>query len=460
MKITNWIYLVALAIQMAGVESSHITGIEFTSKTSDYFNVTFDSEVNYSQGFTICLRVMFSYLNSNKLFDSQNIVGLTLDDYDSGNMIISLMDFNHHCQWPSQILDLQPYVWYVFCISFDPKENLARFTINDIIIFRESRTQIDPENIGYSTQFKHYAEMPFVGKITDFNVWNRSLSDLEIQNFVSCNNGSDINAKLKVFSWFNANLTNIGNLNQIILISMEDICSHPAPPKVRWFHTPVSFESAMIVSHNLKSEMYLPSNTTTHQDLLASSDLSKFCRNTIWVPIVRSNKNSSLWVNAYNLSEEVKYLPWLEGQPNGYPMQNCVIAELNDFGYKDIECQDEICFNVYAAKSPIFRLRGPFVTGENFDSKYVYYFEDKSNENIFQGFSGKSMIIKNNDYWDLKIYNNTLKNFQRIALLKNRFNLPFGAQNWTFTYKYENIVGRDYLIKLTKVRILHLKFCI
>jgi hypothetical protein len=52
------------------------------------------------------------------------------------------------------------------------------------------------------------------------------------------------------------------------------------------------------------------------------------CRNFIWIPTLRSNQNYTQWVNAYNGSQIIEYLPWSFGQPNGYPTQNCVGAQV------------------------------------------------------------------------------------------------------------------------------------
>jgi hypothetical protein len=450
MKAAYWIFLAVLATQMSCIHSGFIEGIEFTSKNSDGVNLFFDSEINYSLGFSTCLRVMFTYLNANKIFNSQNIISLKLEEYSSEKMFVEILGIKHYFQWPSQTLDLQPYVWYVFCTSYDAEEKLVSFTVDDQIIFQESSEQTDQEFIGNHILFSGMADFPFIGMITDFNVWNKSLTDDEIQNFVFCK--YDFNSKL-TFNWANANFSQIGKHNQIVSIPMEDICIYPPPSKIRWFQTPMNYESAIFVGLYLNGEMYLPANNTSLNYLFTNTGLNIISNASFWVPIVRAKENSSVWVNGYNKSEDVKYLPWMKGQPNGYPIQNCVKAQLAEYGYNDIDCESERSFNVNAAKSPIFHLRGPCIAGDNFDSKYVYNFDaGKSNQYLFQGFSGKSIIIRNANVWNLKVYNTTLNEFVLTAFSLKTSKFPFGTQNWTFYKDCENMYWKNSLIKLTKVR--------
>ena len=73
---------------------------------------------------------------------------------------------------------------------------------------------------------------------------------------------------------------------------------------------------------------------------------------------------------------------------------------------------------------------------------------------MFQGFSGKSMIIRNGNVWYLKVYNATLNEFVLTASVLKMGKFPFGTQNWTFNIECENRYLRNSEIKLTKVRHL------
>jgi hypothetical protein len=82
------------------------------------------------------------------------------------------------------------------------------------------------------------------------------------------------------------------------------------------------------VCQQLNGEMLLPRDEADLKEAftIASLQLNKHCRDSFWLPIVRSKQNYTLWVNANNGSKTIEYLSWSFGQPNGYPTQNCVGA--------------------------------------------------------------------------------------------------------------------------------------
>jgi hypothetical protein len=253
------------------------------------------------------------------------------------------------------------------------------------------------------------------------------------------------------FQWSNANLKQIGKYMSIKNILLVDICSHPAPAQVEWFSIPLNYGAATYVGHHLGGEMSLPSKQSDLLNLFNMTD--KICRSSYWVPIVRSKENSSLWLHG---NVTVNFLPWFTGQPNGYPVQNCVGVHSTGTSYYDVECNEKRCFNVKLDKNIIFHLRGRCVMVENLDSKYVYHFDSETpSPYIFQGFSGQSMITgstKTNS-WDLRLYNKTTDDFTRIAYLLNIEKFPFGTQNWTF---FENGVWTKTLFKMSEVHDLKL----
>lgn len=443
------VFLFFFSTGLKNINSSHIKGIEFTSKYSDGIKLLFDSDVNYSKGFTICLRVMFALLNPNTVFDSHDIVMVSIDNYLSGNMVVRILGINYHFQRPSQILDLQPYVWYAFCTSYDAKQKLVRFAIDDNMIYKESVEDTAQVLVGNSTQLSGTPEWPFVGKITDFNVWNKYLSDEDITSFVFCHNSFTYNNdSTMAFRWSKVNLTQIGKYMVIQDIPLEDICSHPAQAKIEWFKIPIKFAAASYVSEHMGGEMSLPLQQSDLADLYSLTDLSPICRLSFWVPIVRSTENSSIWLNG-NVS--VNFLPWLTGQPNGYPIQNCVGVHKSGIAYYDVECTEKRCFNVKVSKTPVFHLRGQCLLIDNFDLNYVYHYDAaKAFPHNFQGFSGQIIITGNAlmNSWDLKVYNKTSDDFNRIAYLANMEKFPFGTQYWTF---FENGLWIKSLFKMTHV---------
>jgi hypothetical protein len=80
----------------------------------------------------------------------------------------------------------------------------------------------------------------------------------------------------------------------------------------------------------MNGEMLLPRDEIELYETFSIDylELWNHCRDLIWIPIIRSNQNYTQWVSAYNGSQIIEYIPWSFGQPNGYPTQNCVGAQV------------------------------------------------------------------------------------------------------------------------------------
>ena len=65
-----------------------IEGYEFSKSRSSGVNVKVNSGFEYPNGFSVCIRVMFYFVNWNIIFGSQDTVSLALEDLNPGSGII------------------------------------------------------------------------------------------------------------------------------------------------------------------------------------------------------------------------------------------------------------------------------------------------------------------------------------------------------------------------------------
>ena len=369
--------------------------------------------------------------------------------------VFQFADITHHFEWPSNQTVLEPYEWYSFCISFDAHQNNVTLAINGKTILNEaarynSTDQIFSKNI----ELGNHLSKPFMGKISDFNVWNRPLSPTEVLDFSNC---TPIQTNSSSAFLWSAGKLSVDESKKII-IPLSDVCSEGLPPKLKLFHQPVSFYQAISIAKHLNGEMFLPKNDADLERalMLDKSRLLSNCQSSMWFPIKRSECDFNFWVNAIKVTEEVNYLPWMSGQPNGYPIQNCVGYEKK--GYNDNLCEEQRCFVAKFKKSPVFHLRGQCALNETIDIKYVFKFDALAMDIfMFQGFSGKSNIIGNfsRNVWELVIsHNYTIKKSTVIASLFNIRNFPFGTNNWTFNHNWESGNRQYILMKISKVNVI------
>jgi len=297
---------------------------------------------------------------------------------------------------------------------------------------------------------------PFTGKVTDFNVWNGPLPDIQLAEFSSCTITKMYKENVTMpLQWSLTNVSLTNNLTKKINVTLEDICSQLLSEKLVLFQMPVTAEQAYIITDHLNGEMYLPRNDAEFRKALLNgwNQRNASCLSSFWVPGVRSKKNYTEWVNRANESETITYHPWYTGQPNGYPTQNCLAA--SKIGYSDADCNDDRCFFILFQKSPIFHLRGKCVLDPSTDNLYVFKFETMAKGMLkFQGFSGLSDISRNFSslYWNIDSYNSTTDISTRIGYLKDINKLPFGTFNWYFTAE------KAYLpMKISKVKVFYVE---
>jgi len=161
----------------------------------------------------------------------------------------------------------------------------------------------------------------FSGKITDLNVWNRSLNLNELKRFAFDCDESLFSSTQPVL-WSQLNFANKSLSFQVFSVKRENLCKIPAP-KTKIFPSKVTFNTAVTFCNQLAGKMPLPQNITDLKNVVKSSEksYSNKCELQAWLPIVRSNVNALQWVHSESVFQEVLspviYLPWAAGQPNG-----------------------------------------------------------------------------------------------------------------------------------------------
>jgi hypothetical protein len=299
------------------------------------------------------------------------------------------------------------------------------------------------------------SDFPFFGMISDLNMWNNPLSVQAIQEYANCNGYKLYRDRMPIqWSSINVNLTD-DSFNQISIAREDFITDLRSTTVFKLFSTPLNFQQALSFCYNLNGSMVIPGDQDELDSLflLEEKNFEQNCNGMIWINAVHSTHNSSLWLNGSHTSEEIKYLPWMIGQPNGNEVQDCISASKD--GYSDNDCQKKRCFICKMSKYPVFHLRGPFTDSQDFDTKYVFLHDWKNNPDyILQGFSALTKIVGNRstNSWDFVL--NQKQNVSMIAQINDLKNLPFGTKNWTRTSNDGKNQSILFLMKLSRVCII------
>ena len=394
---------------------------------------------------------MFNLLNNNTILLNNNTFNIGFYDYKILQGYFEVGQLGYYFKWPSKFLEFEPFVWYSFCLVYNEEISSIQFMVNDLVVFNKSIKRY-PEALKYSlsSNINSDLEFPFTGKITDLNMWNEPLSVERVSLFSKCKMTELLQLNIGMpIRWSDSIFKMISNETKKFSISYEELCPQKIVSTLQLFHLLVKFEEAKAICIHLNSQIKLPMDYDDLKDILIlanTNQMNNVCRGQIWMPIVNSKENYTKWVNSHKPSEEISFLPWMEGQPNGFDFQNCVCFK--DGNYSDIECNYEHCFVCDFIKSPIFYLRGICPGKEDIDSKYTFNFQsNKNGDYIFQGLAGLTNIVGSvaKNSWEFITYNRTNKDPIIIGTLSPLKKLPIGANTWKL------LPCGNETIKLTKV---------
>ena len=148
--------------------------------------------------------------------------------------------------------------------------------------------------------------------------------------------------------------------------------------------------------------------------------------------------------NISDENQEVSYLPWVFGQPNGFTSQQCLVYDFGKGGYNDRECTEINCFPCIMQPNRYFKIRGLPEELQRLNVIDIDYKAHIENETItFYGFLGLSTILWNSDSekWILKAEDKDLG-----SSVGSHF-IIIGTHKWNLNYK-ENI---ELDLKITQV---------
>ena len=168
---------------------------------------------------------------------------------------------------------------------------------NEILLANEnfeigSAIEIGPNNI--SAILPVISIDKFSGKISDFNVWNRSLTNEEMKRFVSKCDESLFDPTSQSVTWSNLKFPLNSSSIKIDKVPKESLCGNPVSSKVtKMFPLAVTFTRATEICRQIGGKMLELQNmievNRTSERLRNSS--VRFLSNTFqgsWQPIIRS----------------------------------------------------------------------------------------------------------------------------------------------------------------------------
>jgi hypothetical protein len=264
--------------------------------------------ISTSGGYTYCLRVNFWTLYPCTLFETPSL-SLGLENYLEGIGVVRDGQFSHPFEWKN-FLELSYFSWNSFCIS-SHLTNLY-FSINGKEVFNLTDVKEQQEKINVSTIT--LGSYFFTGQISDFNIWNRSLSHQEILKFsLSCESDFVEKSNPGILLWSLANFTSQGNSIAKATTNRKYLCqqNNDSKPKTKMLVFPKSSTSEFYSQDckNLNGVTFYPQHDRDIQyltDTVGSLLVNEECSGEFLVPFVRSRANENDWIykNKENQDDE------------------------------------------------------------------------------------------------------------------------------------------------------------
>ena len=479
-------------------ESKPVRNSENDMSDQNYLDVEVKKPGIPFKSLSFCLRIAPKDLFSHCVFYEDDIKFIFIDESKYYGFLY-FQGIYHIFKMKSKITII-PEQWYHVCVSYDQQDEMRahiKMYFDGIPLIdkpiqsnnRSSPFILSPIwKLGYcrSSLLDPTVETTR-GRIRDFSVWSRALSDAEMIRFTrDCSidsikddinpdvlewntmqvnqSGSDV--KLEYLSFkrkekliFSASCvtntkltdtkpikTNKQSKKSISAVCEDDFINVQ-------FKKKMAFEDAALTCQQLGGNMPLPEGYEDFDELIPVIPPTELVNNTnttvepdvcqtYWLPIYQGNKyekgdDEYRW-NHYRFDKKggelVNFLPWELGQPNGLEFQQCVVMGTNTRLYYDVDCKETHCFLCSVCKQLHFYLRGlskKFSKEEDnrngIDSRYIYIPKEQQSKTIHLEGYYDHQISANADTGRWEIIR---ADSGALGTLSTDFSYPFGKHVW------------------------------
>ena len=328
-----------------------------------------------------------------------------------------------------QNVNFQTHEWTTICASINESSDSLALAINGKLIW------INARNVGVTTTNPNISSVVFgsqgnmfrrKGKVTNFYIWpTKMTSQALIESSKQCDSlistGVRSDALLKWNSLKIEQFSYTGSLIKIRNTSASEQCEKFT--NIEQFEAFLPFQSAVDFCEALGSQVVMPKSET---DLAILRNLTQY---ETWIPVVYLQDE---WINYYT-KEDVEFLPWAPGEPNGKDQEPCVHTTWSGTRFNDNLCQQTR--NVVCQfENPVIRyqlrghkgLRNEFVYESNARYKNHVLFKtmDYSDYKIYFEDTEKSWIISQN------FRENPNNTFASFKVENSNEDLPIGVKEW------------------------------
>lgn len=137
----------------------------------------------------------------------------------NGN-ILGVSEINNK-RYSFNIIKLIPGIWNHACFAASSTDMIMKIVVNGHLVFVENNYQGGHETIQDNLSIMGFEpnHNPMLGRMTDVNIWNRSLSEKELRRWTSCQNDETGN----ILNWNTAKIKYSEGLKELVL-EKNEVC--------------------------------------------------------------------------------------------------------------------------------------------------------------------------------------------------------------------------------------------
>ena len=239
-------------------------------------------------------------------------------------------------------VDLTPGVWNNYCITLSASNRYLRTVFNGKII----ADQVDYDgyhlrkNQNLRVLGKYYAHGKYkyslFGAMTDINIWNRSLAQVEVEQWGRCELGAGGN----LLDWDTAQWQAEGL--ESFSIEKKNICNRTKLKHLQIFRKKRDFNSTLRLCQTIGGEMVVAEDSRTVALIRSAlKPVKEECGNYVYSGYTDREVEGE-WVNTVT-GEKMDWVQWESGQPSYAEGEDCAELNLSSGKSLDFNCDIKNC---------------------------------------------------------------------------------------------------------------------
>ena len=327
------------------------------------------------------------------------------------------------------LVDWKPRKWNSLCVALSISKKLNKIWFNGKLI-RNDRSyhgiiQHSDNNIRIMGKYYPKEDLykySMFGAMTDINIWNRSLTESEVELWTKCKLGSGGN----LLDWSTAQWKKV-RLEEMD-IDEQEVCKGKTETKNLYiFQNKKTLEEGRKFCESMGGEVEIARDSRLMQEMAAAVKVSQGnCGHRIYAGYTDKYEDG-VWLDTFNETGNLSWIKWNEGEPNNYGgNEDCIELDVKTSPRcNDVRCSQKYCPLCRLPHQTVFHLQG--ICQESFLDRY--YMMQSAGSWQMLGYRQDSLDwVEEKRQWQISNMDSKII----MAFLNETSDFPLGTHHWYF----------------------------